>query len=106
SVRTGAVPGSKIRVIPNGVDVHRFERPSEPRESVRRSYRSEDSFVWVAVGRLMEAKDYGNALEAISRLRGRGSVVLWIAGDGELREQLEQRAEELGVAGQIRFLGF
>lgn len=31
---------------------------------------------------------------------------LWIAGDGELREQLEEFARDVGVANRVRFLGW
>ncbi len=107
SVRSGAVPASKIRVIPNGIDVRRFDGDTVDRDGVRRANQSEDKFVWLAVGRLTEAKDYGNAIAALAELRRREpSAVLWIAGDGELGDQLRRQAEERGVADHIRFLGF
>jgi glycosyltransferase involved in cell wall biosynthesis len=41
------------------------------------------------------------------RLKSKGySFVIQIAGDGKLKDHLEQMAHEQGVAEQVRFLGF
>ncbi len=46
-------------------------------------------------------------LAALAAFRDAGhpAVTLTIAGDGELRAQLEQRAGELDLAGAVRFVG-
>src|SRR5258705_9500212 len=34
------------------------------------------------------------------------SVHFWLAGEGPLREELEERVRELGIAAQVSFLGY
>jgi len=56
--------------------------------------------------RLVPVKATALALHALARLRERGvEATLSIAGDGPLREALEQLAHRLGIAGNVRFLG-
>src|SRR5439155_2030606 len=53
-------------------------------------------------GRLTRQKSLPLALEALARADG---VSLVLAGDGEEREAIEQRARELGLGDRVRFLG-
>jgi glycosyltransferase involved in cell wall biosynthesis len=57
-----------------------------------------------AVGRLVPQKNYPLLIEAISLL-GDLPLTLRIAGDGELRPQLEQLAARFGVTQRVEFLG-
>jgi len=104
-VRVGAVPRRKIRYIPNGVDTERFKPNPEDRLKVRKEL-GVDGFVWLAVGRFDPQKDYPNMLQAFARVvRKYPDTVLLIAGDGSLRETMENLARELGVEKQAKFLG-
>jgi colanic acid/amylovoran biosynthesis glycosyltransferase len=61
----------------------------------------------VAVGRLTEKKGFIYLLEALAILRTRGwRGRLRIAGDGELRATLEERALELRVRDLVDIMGF
>jgi glycosyltransferase involved in cell wall biosynthesis len=102
-VQVGAVPRSKLEMIPNGVDTHRF-KPSLPlREKTRAELGLGSDFVWLAVGRLVEQKDYPNLLRAVQMLPSTNWQLL-IVGDGGLREPLCALSEELGVRDQVRFI--
>jgi phosphatidylinositol alpha-1,6-mannosyltransferase len=61
------------------------------------------------VGRLRRAESYKGHKEMISAwplvLRSNPVSELWIAGDGDLRPELEQLAKELGVEQQVKFHG-
>ena len=72
-----------------------------PRDELRRSFRMNGATLAFA-GRLTAQKSLGVALEALVRVDG---VSLLIAGDGDERTPLEQRAAELGLADRVRFLG-
>jgi phosphatidyl-myo-inositol dimannoside synthase len=50
-------------------------------------------------------KNIDGVLEAIALLRGEMDIVYTIVGDGDDRERLEARAAELGVTGQVAFVG-
>ena len=62
-----------------------------------------DGIVALFAGKLAPWKRPGDLLEAAARVP-RAFVVY--AGDGELREQLAERARRLGLADRVRFLGF
>lgn len=106
-VAEGILPRELLRVIPNGIDVARFqELPASERESLRRSFGLEREFVWLAVGRFATAKDYPNMLRGFARVHAeRSDAVLLLVGQGSLRSQTESLAGELGLGDSVRFLG-
>lgn len=55
------------------------------------------------VGALIDRKDHATALRAFSEADCQGNLL--IIGDGPLRDALERLAVELGIAGQVQFLG-
>lgn len=59
----------------------------------------------LACGRLTKQKDYPTLFQAFLRLSGT-DLRLNILGDGDLRQSLEQLAQELGIADRVNFLGF
>lgn len=66
-----------------------------------------DSPVVLFVGRLDRVKGVETLLFALRELKqeGRGDVVLWIVGEGGLRGRLERLCRELGVDGNVVFMG-
>jgi glycosyltransferase involved in cell wall biosynthesis len=96
-VRAGldGIPSEKLIVIPNGTRIlSEPRRPSRPSGAI------------LAVGRLIEAKDYPNLLDAAALLQARGvRFRLRIAGDGPLRGELVSLAAAKGVADRVEWLG-
>lgn len=96
----------KLRVVPNGVDVSKFKPNSGIRTKLRDILGLQDRFVWLAVGRFHESKDYGTMLTAFSRLVARASnCILLIVGDGPLRISMHNLVNQLGLEQHVRFLG-
>ncbi len=105
-VRVGAVPRHKIRYIPNGVDTERFMPDPEAYIALRKELGLGDFFVWLAVGRFYPQKDYPNMLRAFAQVvRENPKTLLLIAGDGPLRESMENMAQGLGIERHVKFLG-
>lgn len=87
----------QIDVIPNGFDEKRFKPVPHENEVAQ----------LVTVCRLVPAKGIDTLLEACARLKERGlTYVLHIIGDGPIREELEQRAQQLGVYNETIFYGY
>lgn len=63
----------------------------------------EDAPLLLCLGRLHRNKGFDVALEALAQLPG---AYLWIAGIGPEETFLKRRAEDLDVAGRVRFLGW
>lgn len=93
---------AKTEVLPFGLDLAPFqeESPTLAREAelLRARFRAPR---WLMVGRLVYYKGHALALEAFRELPG----TLLIVGEGPAAAELRQRAEELGVAARVAFLG-
>lgn len=105
-VQVKAVPQNKVHFIPNGVDINRFRPDEKARKKLRHEFGITDEFVWLAVGRFEEAKDYPNMIQAFSRLvKVRPDARLFIAGQGALKTKIERLVVELGLDDAVSFLG-
>jgi glycosyltransferase involved in cell wall biosynthesis len=102
----GLIPSGRVETIPNGVDTEQFRPDSGLRAHTRRELGWQDSFIWLAVGRLELAKDFPRLMDAFKKLAAEQPAArLVIAGDGSLRPQLEAQAAALGMRSSIQFLG-
>jgi glycosyltransferase involved in cell wall biosynthesis len=90
--------GQQPVVIPNGVDLAFFAPPAKGRPAAPRSI--------LYVGRLGYRKGLARLLDAVARLEGRADWRLALAGEGQLRAELEAKAQALGIADRVDFLGF
>ncbi|MEM9162079.1 MAG: glycosyltransferase [Cyanobacteria bacterium P01_F01_bin.4] len=102
----GVMDASKLKVILNSLHSKLVPCDLDRQACLRRQLGLEDgTFVWLAVGRLEPSKDYPNLLNALSRLIVE-KVHLVIAGDGTLREPLDQLAKDLALSDRVSFLGW
>lgn len=98
-------PGKMVAVL-NGVDVQRFSRNFIIGSEIRLSAVVSQSFVFLAVGRIVPAKDYSNLLKAFSIIISDHPLArLWIVGDGPLRNHVEDEACALGISDHVVFWG-
>jgi glycosyltransferase involved in cell wall biosynthesis len=103
--RRRILPRKKLRVIPNGVDIAALSASSEERARIRAGLRlATGEFLWLAIGRLLDQKDYPTLLQAFQPL-AQAPARLVIAGRGPLLGELQQRAQQLGIGSQVEFLG-
>ena len=99
----------QYRVVPLGFDLREFAAVDDhTREEARRLLQvPARAEVVSTVGRLTAIKQHRLFLEAIrDAARSRPQLLALIAGDGELRSDLEGYARELGIADRVRFLGW
>ena len=101
------LPSEKIIVIPNAVDISKYERKVD-REAVKRRYGIEPhEKVVLFIGRLVPQKGVEYHLRAIPLILQRyRDVKFVIAGDGWSKDYLEEEARSTGSQDKIRFLGF
>ncbi|WP_267594404.1 glycosyltransferase family 4 protein [Carbonactinospora thermoautotrophica] len=91
--RLFGVPGSRLAVIPNGIDLAEWRAPAEAVAAARAEYGA-DGPLLVFSGRLVWEKGAHTLLEAVPRLRRRHpGLRVVIAGDGHGREKLEALAD-------------
>ena len=86
----------RIVVIPNGIELSRY--PASPTRAKRR--------VVTTVANLRAEKGHEVLIAAAARVvRERPGTIFQLVGDGPMRQRLETRAGELGLADAVRFLG-
>jgi len=96
----------RVQFMPNGLDLEHFRADPALRADARRALGVGDKFVWLAVGRMEEAKDYPNLLNAFAALSvRRPDALLLVAGQGKLEGELRALAGGLGLEDRVRFLG-
>lgn len=108
AIRRGVVPASKCSVVANGIDCAEFAPDAERRVRERARAGLAGEFVWLAVGRLVPAKDYPNLLRAFAQVHAAAPEArLWIAGEGKQRYALHLRklASRLDISSFVHWLG-
>ena len=104
-VHAAQISPEKVRVIYN--PVYRAGIEDLMQQPVNHQWFNESRFpVILAVGRLVEQKDYPTLLRAFSYLRNRKPARLFIMGEGKLLTELKLLAEELGIGDDVNFAGF
>lgn len=99
------VDSAKIRIVPNGVDIQRFQ-PTGNCQKVRQRIRAGDKQIVLFVGRLIPRKGLGYLVEAAKRIvKERRETLFVIVGNGPLRNRLFSDVENASLAGKFVFLG-
>jgi glycosyltransferase involved in cell wall biosynthesis len=99
-------PRRPVRTVANGADTRVF-MPRTTAEARARLGVPDEGPVISYVGKLVPRKGVDTLIEAMGILgrRAGGAPLLVAAGIGGMREGLERRAAELGVADRVRFVG-
>ncbi|MFI8169996.1 glycosyltransferase [Streptomyces sp. NPDC085931] len=98
------VPGPRIEVVPNGIDVARFRFDAARRAQTRRRLGlPEDAYVIGAVGRLAPGKRFGVLIRALAQLPEDHRLLL--VGGGPEEDVLRRTARAAGVADRVLFTG-
>lgn len=101
-----AVEENKVTYIKNGIKVEDFKFDIDIRKRVKKELKLEDSFVIGHVGRFMKEKNHKFMLEIFKELKKlKNNAVLVLVGEGELEEEIKQKAKDMGIYKDIRFLG-
>jgi glycosyltransferase involved in cell wall biosynthesis len=91
------LPPTRLTVVQNGVDTDFFQ----PRSGVQ----PQGPPVLLSVARLVPDKDHDTLLAAFARLAAHHpGAQLWLVGNGPRRPALEHTVQDLGLAGQVKFL--
>ncbi|HSP79823.1 MAG TPA: glycosyltransferase, partial [Myxococcaceae bacterium] len=99
------LPEERVSVIPNGLDVGRFDaRARAGLEAPLPDTRGAPVVVHVA-NMNHPVKRQEDLLHALALLRSEGHVLhAFLVGDGPRRPELERRVERLGMADRVHFL--
>lgn len=101
----------KAKFIPNAIDVDKFAFDMNIRESIRQELGIENKFVVGHVGRFAPMKNHSYMLEILEQCmkleqeKNLPETVMMFLGDGPLKEEIQQKATEMGIASRILFMG-
>ena len=106
-MRRYGVEGTRIHVVPGGVDTSRFHAGMSASAARRALGWPTDRPIVLTVRRLAHRMGLFALLEAADRLRRLHSdVLVYIAGTGPLAAELQQRIVESGLEAHVQLLGF
>lgn len=96
----------QYKIIKNGIYVENYRFEAKIREEIRKELQIQNDFVIGHVGRLSAAKNHRFLLEIFREIANKEkNVKLLLVGDGELKEQIKQKAKELGILKKVIFAG-
>lgn len=100
-------PASRIDVIFNGIDVTAFVTDKAGRQHQRRVMGVDEQAILIgSVGNIRPVKGYDILVEAAAIACSANQFVRFFhVGEGEIKEQLEERCKELGIGDRFHFLG-
>lgn len=97
----------KIRVIYNIIDFKKFSIDTKACASLKNEFKiNNDTFIWIAVGRLVEAKDHFSMIYAFKEyLKYDSNSCLIIIGYGNLNSDLTNLISSLKLENKVFMLG-
>lgn len=98
-VAAAGVPGERIMVVPNGIDLHEFPEP------VLEAGTGKPELVLGFVGFVREWHGLDAVVRAIAAWQGQPRLSLVVVGEGPARPGLEALAAGLGITDRVRFTG-
>lgn len=98
---------NEVFVLPNAIDLARFEYSEERRNKVRSSLGlGEDVFVVGHVGRFAKQKNHRFLIEAfVAYVQQNPRSVLLLAGSGPLEDEIKKQVRGYGISSKVMFLG-
>lgn len=100
------LPGDKIYVVPNGVDLSRYRKTTNKGLS-RNIFAASDEKIVFFIGRLVQEKGVHILLEAVPKvIHDYPKVKFVIAGRGPAEEYLKNKAKGLGIYDRVYFTGY
>jgi glycosyltransferase involved in cell wall biosynthesis len=96
----------RIHIMPNAIETNNYRYSIEKRSIMRKNLGIGNQYVIGNVSRFTYAKNHEFMLEVLcSALKIDPNVVLVLAGDGELFEDVKNKAESKNLSNNILFLG-
>ena len=100
------ISNGEVHYLNNGLDLSIYHFSDEKRRRIREKFNLEDKFVVGHVGRFSRQKNHEFLLDIFHALKKkRQNAVLLLVGNGELKKNIEDRANALGIADSIIFAG-
>lgn len=101
-----ATTNGEVHYLNNGLDLGVYRFSEEKRKKIQEEFGLQDKFVIGHVGRFSKQKNHEFLLEIFHALKQkRQNAVLLLVGNGELKQNIENKAKGLGINDSIIFAG-
>jgi glycosyltransferase involved in cell wall biosynthesis len=106
-VAAGVAPRAKFTTIYSGMDVEPFLRADENRDKVRATFGYGPEHIVIGkIARLFHLKGHHDVIRAAADfVQANDNVRFLLVGDGVLRDELQTRLNEAGLAAYFQFAG-
>lgn len=96
----------KYSVLPNGIDLEKFNYSEQNRQEIRIELNLEGKFVVGHAGRFVPVKNHSFLLDVFSAIHEKNKdTILLLFGVGELMDSIKEKAEALGIKDSVIFYG-
>lgn len=96
----------KIQFINNGINLRKFQFDTVKRDVIRRKLNVEDCFVLGHVGRFHHVKNHKYLIKIFAKVVAHHpKSKLLLVGDGELKNEIQELSQNLGIVDNIIFYG-
>lgn len=97
---------NQVKLLKNGIDTEDYKYDKAVREEIRELLGIKDKIVMGHVGRFYYEKNHDFLIDIYYEFQKevRNSCLV-LAGDGVMRERIEKKVKDLGIAGNVMFLG-
>lgn len=93
-------------IMKNAIDTSKFIFDTETRNKFRKEYNLQNKFVVGNVARFNEQKNHVFLIDIFAEIHKKNeNTVLMLVGDGELRKEIEDKVEKLGLTNNVIFTG-
>ncbi len=101
------IDSNQVKIIYNGIDTKRFTFDEAIRNNIRKELGINDEFVIINTGRFTEQKNQSFIFDIVDYIRNNinKEVRLLLLGEGPLKDEYEIKANRLGIAENVIFLG-
>ena len=100
------IASEKYKLINNAIDLEKFSYNEKVRNAIRKKMHWGNQLIFGNVGRLHFQKNQSFAIDVFNEvLKIKPDSQFVLIGDGEDKEKLEEKVEQLGISDNVSFLG-
>lgn len=100
------VESGKVQIINNAIETQLYRFNEKARREVKEKKNARDKLIIGHVGNFNEVKNQTFIIDIFDTIQKKcENVELWLVGDGELREKIENKVEKLNLQNKVVFWG-
>ena len=96
----------KVVILPNGVDINKYKYNERIRDKYIKKYNLDNKKVYGHVGRFSYEKNHLKLIDIFYEISKNEDSVLLLIGDGQLKNEIKEKVDNLGISDKVLFLGF